>query len=475
MYSKKNNIFDIVVVGDGMNGSLAAAEISNTFKNLKICWIGSNSNSASTAAGAMHAIFGEIESDFYNSSKNLDFLNIGLKSKSEWRNIFKKYKIRRFITSRDTVFYRKKSNNLFEKKNFDMACNLALKYKILKKIENSHKKKIFKGQLDSKEFDAIILKSEFSLNPVKVIETLDKISQKKKNLTKYYGEVQNIVYANKLFCLKANLKNFKKLIVIQAKKIVIASGYNSSKLVKNIFTTVPVVKGVGTAFLLRHNYFSKNFKQVIRTPNRGGTQCGLHIVPYDKNTIYVGAGNYLSSEDKPLGRIETINYLSRLLSEELLPRKILYESQVINLLGYRPRSIDNMPSIGTIKKNKNIFYISGTNRIGLSWSPYIIKQLINWLKNKKIDKVFKNFRPDRNIYSWGNYNHAIEYYSESRLANLLEHNLIDINNKKTFQKKRKQLEDFAKKQNSYLIKKFKLNKKFVFDPDCYLILRKMNF
>lgn len=180
MYSKKNNIFDIVVVGDGMNGSLAAVEISNIFKNLKICWIGSNSNSASRAAGAMHAIFGEIESDFYNSSKNLDFLNIGLKSKSEWRNIFKKYKIGRFITSRDTVFYRKKSNNLFEKKNFDMACNLALKYKILKKIENSHKKNIFKGQLDVKEFDAVILKSEFSLNPVKVIETLDKISQKKK-------------------------------------------------------------------------------------------------------------------------------------------------------------------------------------------------------------------------------------------------------------------------------------------------------
>jgi glycine/D-amino acid oxidase-like deaminating enzyme len=474
MYSKKNNIFDIVIVGDGMTGSLAAAEISDLFQSLKICWVGSDFNSASRAAGAMHAIFGEIESDFYDSSKNLDFLNIGLNSKSEWINILKKYNIKKFITSRDTVFYRKKSNNQFEKKNFDMACSLASKYKLLEKIKNRHKKKIFKGKLDSKEFDSVILKSEFSFNPVKVIESLDKISQKTKNLTKYYGEVKNITHSNNVFFLKTDLKNCKKSIVIEAKKLIIASGYNSSKLVKDIFKTVPVVKGVGTAFLLKHNYFSKNFRQVVRTPNRGGTQCGLHIVPYDKNTIYVAAGNYLSSEVEPLGRIETINYLSRLLSEELLPRKILYESQVINLLGYRPRSIDNMPSIGTVKKNKNIFYISGTNRVGLSWSPYVVKQLVNWLNNKKIDKIFKNFRPDRKIYSWGKYNHAVKYYSESRLANLLEHKLIDANNKKAFQKKRKQLENFARKQNNYLIKKFKLNKKFVFDPDCYLILRNTN-
>ena len=211
---------------------------------------------------------------------------------------------------------------------------------------------------------------------------------------------------------------------------------------------MPVVKGVGTAFLLKHNYFTRNLKQVVRTPNRGGTQCGLHIVPYDKNTIYVGAGNYLSNEIEPLGRIETINYLSRLLSEELLPRKVIYESQVINLLGYRPRSVDNMPSIGTVKNNNNIFYISGTNRVGLSWSPYVIKQVINWLCNKKIDKVFKNFRPDRKIYSWGNHDHAIKYYSDSRLANLLEHNLINSNNEENFKKKRKQLENFSKIQNA---------------------------
>ena len=473
MYSKKNNIFDVVIVGDGMNGSLAATEVSGAFSNLEVCWIGSNYNSASRAAGAMHAVFGEVEGDFYNSPNNLDFLNIGLDSKKEWKKILKKYKIEKHITSKNTIFYMKKSNNEFEKSNFDMACNIALKYKILKKILNKDKKKIFRGYLGPKKFDAVVLKSEFSLNPAKVMETLNKISQKRDNLIKYQGEVLDIIYSNNVFSLKIDFKKSRKNMVVKAKKLVMASGYNSSKLVKNIFKAVPVVKGVGTAFLLKHNYFTRNLKQVVRTPNRGGTQCGLHIVPYDKNTIYVGAGNYLSNEIEPLGRIETINYLSRLLSEELLPRKVIYESQVINLLGYRPRSVDNMPSIGTVKNNNNIFYISGTNRVGLSWSPYVIKQVINWLCNKKIDKVFKNFRPDRKIYSWGNHDHAIKYYSDSRLANLLEHNLINSNNEENFKKKRKQLENFSKIQNSYLAKKFKFNKKFVFDPDCYLVLKKI--
>ncbi len=318
-----------------------------------------------------------------------------------------------------------------------MACSIALKYKILKKIQNKDKKKIFRGYLGPKNFDVVVLKSEFSLNPAKVMETLNKISQKRDNLIKYQGEVLDIIYSNNVFSLKIDFKKSRKNMVVKAKKLVMASGYNSSKLVKNIFKAVPVVKGVGTAFLLKHNYFTRNLKQVVRTPNRGGTQCGLHIVPYDKNTIYVGAGNYLSNEIEPLGRIETINYLSRLLSEELLPRKVIYESQVINLLGYRPRSVDNMPSIGTVKNNNNIFYISGTNRVGLSWSPYEDEIMISNCGNKKIDKVFKNFRPDRKIYSWGNYDHAIKYYSDSRLANLLEHNLINSNNERKLQKKKK--------------------------------------
>ncbi len=105
MYSKNNNIFDVVIVGDGMNGSLAATEISGAFSNLEVCWIGSNCNSASRAAGAMHAVFGEVEGDFYNSPNNLDFLNIGLNSKKEWKKILKKYKIEKHITSKNTIFY----------------------------------------------------------------------------------------------------------------------------------------------------------------------------------------------------------------------------------------------------------------------------------------------------------------------------------------------------------------------------------
>ena len=105
----------------------------------------------------------------------------------------------------------------------------------------------------------------------------------------------------------------------------------------------------------------KKFSTVLRTSNRGGAQCGLHIVPYDLNNgeIYVGAGNYVSTEKEPWARTETIKYLLNLLEDEIFSKETLYKSKIKTLLGYRPKSVDNCPSIGAV--NENIFYVSGTN------------------------------------------------------------------------------------------------------------------
>ena len=58
--------FDIAVAGNGMIGVLTSFLLKEKYPQKKICLIGNKyfKGSASTAAGAMHAVFCEIEQNF---------------------------------------------------------------------------------------------------------------------------------------------------------------------------------------------------------------------------------------------------------------------------------------------------------------------------------------------------------------------------------------------------------------------------
>lgn len=446
-------IYDISIIGNGITGLISAFLLSKKFPQKKILVIGKKDyeNSASMAAGAMHAVFCEIEKNFSNSKMEKIFLRIGLKSRKSWLNLIKNNNLQKIITAKDTIFYLKPNAANFEKQNFDIACKIAKKYKKLKRVNSNLLKKYFKGTLKSKKFKCYRVENEFSFNPIML----------KNELLKYLYRKIDIKFKN---INKINFKKNKFIIddKFLSKKLVVCSGFGSADITKNLFNAVPVLKGVGTAFILKNNVF-KNFKTVIRTSNRGGAQCGLHILPYNlkKGEIYVGAGNYISNKKEPHIRLETINYLLRLLREEFFSKKILYNSKIKILKGYRPKSLDNCPSIGAV--NKNLYYVSGTNRVGLSWSPYIAEQIVKWIENKKTDPIFSNFKPDRKLKTWGNAEKSYQYYASSRVSNLYEHK-ISIKNEKILYEK---LFQFAKDTNIKIVKKKKLGKNFVIDPDCY--------
>lgn len=458
----KTKKFDIAVAGNGMIGVLTSFLLKEKYPQKKICLIGNKyyKNSASTAAGAMHAVFCEIEENFYKSKLEQSNFNIGLKSRVLWKEIFKKYGLRSSITSNDTFFYIKNLCSSFERNNFETACDVANKYKVLKKTSKYELEKNFNGRLNIDDLKCFKIKNEFSFNPVNLINKFLNLSKKNK-MHLIYEDINSILSEDKKYLI-----NEKYLADI----LIVAGGYNSHELAKNLFKPIPVIKGVGTAFIIKHNHF-KNFSEVIRTSNRGGQQCGLHLVPYNqkKGEVYVGAGNYLSIENAPWARTETIKYLIQLLQEELIPKKIIYHSTIKPLLGYRPRSIDNIPSIGPV--NDSLFYVSGTNRVGLSWASYIADEIVKWVGGKENDSLITLYEPNRKIKSWGKINDASNYYASSRLSNLMEHNLVKKNE---FKKKFDELYRYAKDKNLYFNKKFKLKKNFVIDPDCYVYFEKTN-
>ena len=449
------NKFDIVVVGNGMIGVLTSFLLKEKYPQKKICLIGNEyfKNSASTSAGAMHAVFCEIEQNFNESKLEQSNFEIGLKSRVLWEKIFKKYNLGNCKTSKDTLFYIKNKCSDFEKNNFELACDIAKKYKNLKKISKNELKKNFNGHLNKNDLKCFKIKNEFSFNPVYLINRLLNLS--KKNKMDYIKEdVNKIILKGKKYLI-----NDKYL----ADKLIVVGGFNSHEIAKNLFKPIPIIKGVGTAFILKHDYFKK-LDNVIRTSNRGGQQCGLHLVPYNqkKGEVYIGAGNYVSADSDPWGRTETIKYLIRLLEDELIPKNVIYYSNIKTLCGYRPRSIDNTASIGPV--NDSFFYASGTNRVGLSWASYIADEILKWIDGRKNNSLLDQYNPNRKLRSWGKIDEACNYYASSRLSSLMEHKLIK---KEQFKKKFNELYKFAKKKNTYLIKKFKMQKNFVIDPDCY--------
>ena len=454
--------YDILVIGNGSIGILTALLIKDKFPKKKIAILGSENSvySASLAAGAMHGLYCEVESNFYESNLEQSNFEIGLKAREDWKKILKKLKLNKFITAKDTYFYLKKGYSDFEKKNYETACELAKNDKVLDIPSKNEIKKFFCGNTNLKDFECVKIKGEFGFNPKLIIQEI--IKKLKKNGVDNIAHTVSKIVKQKNHYLIDNRYSTSKLII--------AAGYGSYEIAKKIFNPVPVVKGVGTAFILQHDYFKK-INSVVRTSNRGGAQCGLHIVPYDKKKgiLYVGAGNYITREKNPWARTETTNYLIRLVKNELIPKEVVYETRIKPLIGYRPKSIDNNPSIGPV--DESLFYVSGTYRAGLSWASFIAKQAVSWLEKNKVDKILNEYVPNRNLKTWGNLEEACNYYASSRLSNLNEHGLIK-NEQKTQSTKFRQLYKFAKNKNSEIIKEKKFSSNFVIDPDCYDYFKK---
>lgn len=449
--------FDLIIVGNGSIGLLTALQIKNKFPKKKIAILGSPNfeYSASLAAGAMHNVYCEVESNFFESKLEQSNFEIGIRSRIEWKNILNKYKLSKYITAKHTYFYLKNNGFDFEKKNFDIACNLAKKDKVLSELNKNEIEEIFCGKLNSRNFKCVKINGEFGFNPKLIIQEI---------ITKLKKLGVQIIF-HKVVQIERNNETFTIDDKFQSTKLIIAAGYGSYEISKKLFNPVPVIKGVGTAFILRHKFFKK-FKSVIRTSNRGGAQCGLHIVPYNKNysSIYVGAGNYLTKEKEPWARAETIEYLTKILKQELIPNQVIYESQMINVLGYRPKSLDNAASIGPV--DDNLFYISGTYRAGLTWASFIANQAVFWLDKNKVHKLLDQYKPDRKLKSWGSIEEACNYYASSRISNLIEHGLVEKKKKYT-NSKFKELYKYAKNMNLNIQKKNKYKTNFVTDPDCY--------
>ena len=449
MYKKK---FDIAIIGNGIIGTMLAFKLINSKK--KICIIGSSNRkgSASVASGAMLNVFGEIDYGKKNDNYINKKIKIGIVAQKKWLQLKKKLN-KTIFTADDTIIYKSKNATYLEKICFNNIKNYGI---LNNRIVLKHKKlSFFKRNKNLRISDCFLIKGEGAVDSKKIFQFFDKKIFKSKNIKVFDDEALNINKNNNI-----KLKFSKK--ILSTNKIIICAGA-FSKTIKTNFKNkiIDLYYGIGSAYEIFdvNKILEKKIpkRTVIRSPNKGST-CGIHIVPRTKGQYYLGAGSYISHLPNYNFRLGTLAYLFNAAQNELFGKMTKLECKPV--LGFRPFSFDGQPMIGEF--NKDIFVATGTKRDGLTLSPAITDDIINWINKKKLQYIDPAWKPDRNPISFFNQKYSTKVYTDNKIAGLLEHKDIK---KKDITIVKKQLNKESNKFHKRIRRIKKLKKNFAIHPE----------
>lgn len=451
--------FDICIVGNGSVGIMTAVELSKSLPNKEIALIGpfSQKGSASVAAGAMHAVFGEIESHIDHSDGDQQQFKLALASKDIWKEHFDFFG-ESSKTANDTIIYLKDTKNPFEVNNFKKATQMANDHEILRSASEDEVNNYL--NIDVKDIEDVkVLKGEFSFCPVTLF----------KQALDFLENASNVSLINDVvISIDGKVAKIGNDISIKSDKFIVSNGAAAYDLLKE-HEILPVYQGVGTAMIINSDTISYGSEFVVRTVNRGGAQCGVHVVPRADGTHYIGAGNYLAEFDsREDHRLETVRYLTNVAESDIIGQSDAYNMRGKLVLGKRPRSFDGWPLFGPLRSNNNIIVASGWNRVGFTLSPLIAKEILSILKTENT-RLINNWLPDRDPISFGSGDECAEFFASSRCANLIEHNLLEPGTK-SYDLKHKELRELSFLKNSQITTNLNLSKDFGIHPDLYGLL-----
>ena len=452
--------FDLAIIGNGAIGLFSALEIAKACPKVKIALIGPSNRqySATMAAGAMCAIYAELEAGCLDRKVDKSIFSLAKLAHRQWSELFASN--RGIKTANDTIVYLKKDHSNFEYNNFEFVKNTGDRDGVIRTLSKSESEHLF--SLGKKEFfDSFIIENEYGFSVSATIAHLEKEIQKT-NIKVISDTCERLNYSGKNFNVITSSTG-----TVFARKAVICAGAASSALKGDVPKSIQIVSGVGTALRIFDHTKASELKNVIRTVNRGGAQCGFHLVP-QQNSFYMGAGNYISVNQTSMHRIETIRYLTNCLEQDIFLPEDVYSLSGQPVIGTRARAIDGLPVFGDFKQLNTLFVASGFNRVGLTLAPCLAKLIAQWFHGNETVEVpagwdAEDWRPDRSMHDYNIDGNSVKDFVTSRLANAFEHRLI--NDESSKQAKKMEFEEFAINANKVLQRHFNTNEDFGFHPD----------
>lgn len=355
---------EVIVMGNGIIGSLTSIKLAEAGLDVRLVGPMDRNGSASTAAGAMINVYGEVDKplDDYAIRK----LELGHKGTKMWRAMLPP----EIFTAERTEVYVDEGCSDLELAAFNSISKAA--GSLISQEENT-------GRMH------IPLPDEPAVDTKLLFRWLDR-------------ELRRL-----------GVKSVAGTTASPHDKYVYCTGAATVPHIK----TLPVFYGVGTAMLVDAQIDIPK-RTVMRTPNRGNT-CGMHIVPRDSG-FYVGAGSFISKTPTYGYRLETIQYLAKCLADDF--GVDVWQMGIEPVKGYRPMSFDGKPMLGPLEANPNTYVATGTKRDGLTYAPCIADDIVDWATGKR-SGVFDGWEPDRKPICYGE--DSLDDYIKNRQAALQAH------------------------------------------------------
>lgn len=412
-------VMKVLVVGNGAIGMLSAVTLARAHPTWSVTLIGPSARplSASTAAGAMVNVYAEIEHGPPGQMRlGEKLLQLGIRASESWNSILRETNGGHVITARDTLVVLKKDAYDFEERNFSTMTGRVVADSV-GQLESPAALRYLAGSRSDLLESLLRIRGEFAMDSHSLMRHLD-------GLASSVG-VKTVNSSVETVLTETNEVRLVDGSRLKGELIVVAAGAFSQSLFSSEDNVLQMFQGVGTALVVPKMPEGKTAPgEVIRTVNRGGAQCGVHLVPLVGGGLYIGAGNRVSEVGEPALRFETVAYLLQTVEREFLGRSTGYLLEGNVRMGLRPRSLDGAPMIGPLAVNDKIFIATATNRAGLTWAPEIAAGVASWARRGKMDSIFDDWRPDRRPIVSDSDELLLEHFVESRLGAGLEHGTV---------------------------------------------------
>lgn len=421
--------FDILIIGNGILGLSAAHALFLEDPRLSIAIIGPNhrSGGATIAAGAMLGCFGEVTKYSLQSKPAIKKLELSMKAKSMWDGWMESINMESRMPEKlkihnGTFVILNTKSGILDNENYE-AIQTALNEN-KEPHENIDPRDIssLNPAMNARPLKTKYLPKEGYINSFGLVTHLQSGLGYKKNIHLIDDEVVKI-QTEKVYGEKAHLI-YTKLNRYHAKVTLLAAGAFSQKIIDSIqglsSKVQRIFSGVGCSFIL--NQPAHTFNHVIRTPNRAGA-CGVHVMGYSEDSIYVGASNYLSSIPKMNNKVRYIYYLLQYAMEQIDQR--FQNAEVMKCFtGCRPVPLDTFPLLGETSI-PGFWILSGTYRDGLQLSPLLATAMAKKILNKSENILDETFNPERFPIQTMSKAESINQFVNQTMASAYEH-AIDL-------------------------------------------------
>lgn len=389
--------YDIIVVGNGVIGYSVAYALMSKNKNLRIAIVGPKSKPgcASVAAGAMLASFAEMEYKGLDHPTARFKFELTIQSTKMWPAWAQEINERAGekiidIQLGSYVICNAKADQ-FDDLNFQATIDNLKYYKEPHEIVNPADIVGYSPEPDSRALAAIYIPNEGFFPSDQIPRAFEIIWQNNKNIDLLDDTVTKVNTNGS----KVTGVDLKSNISLAAPLVVVANGSKSQELfdqIPDLADKMPrLFYGVGTGIVLETE--QQVPEKVVRTTNRG-LACGVHLVPYSKNSCYIGASNFISPVAEYVPRITSLYSLLQAAMEQVHTK--FYKARIAKtVVGHRPTSADTYPLIGPTSLD-GLWVLTGTKRDGIHMSPLYAQSLARQICGEK--PIFENkFLPERKL------------------------------------------------------------------------------